>query len=118
MVHLALLVSMVPFVLVHFGLVVEMVHFVELGHKHIAHIGGPKDYNFARQRKNGWLRGLKSSGLKVPLNYEEITELTFDGGKEAMQRAEECHGIAPEQYGSRKKKAADIQALNTRLFYD
>ena len=39
-------------------------------------------------------------------------------GKEAMQRAEECHGIAPEQYGSRKKKAADIQALNTRLFYD
>eukprot|EP00957_Ditylum_brightwellii_P079674 6058735-Ditylum_brightwellii.AAC.1 len=35
-----------------------------------------------------------------------------------MQHAEECHGIAPEQYGSKKKKAADIQALNTRLFYD
>lgn len=36
----------------------------------------------------------------------------------AMQRAEECEGVAPEQYGSRKHKAADIQALNTRLFYD
>eukprot|EP00957_Ditylum_brightwellii_P108709 8292143-Ditylum_brightwellii.AAC.1 len=39
-------------------------------------------------------------------------------GKEAMQRAEECHGISPEQYGSRKKMAANIQALNTLLFYD
>ena len=61
-------------------------HFVKLGHRHIAYIGGPKDYNFARQRKNGWMRGLKSSGIKVPLSYEEMTELTFDGGKEAMQR--------------------------------
>eukprot|EP00957_Ditylum_brightwellii_P065859 4994787-Ditylum_brightwellii.AAC.1 len=36
----------------------------------------------------------------------------------AMASAENLEGMADEQHGSRKKKAADIQALNTRLFYD
>jgi hypothetical protein len=35
-----------------------------------------------------------------------------------MKRAESCGGIAPEQYGSRRQKSADLQALNTRLYYD
>ena len=35
-----------------------------------------------------------------------------------MSQAEILDGIAREQYGSRKAKAADIQALKTRLFYD
>ena len=35
-----------------------------------------------------------------------------------MSQAEILDGIAPEQYGSRKAKASEIQALNTRLFYD
>ena len=61
-------------------------HFIKLGHRHVAYIGGPKDYNFARQRKNGWLRGLQSCGIETPLYYAESTELTFDGGKRAMQR--------------------------------
>eukprot|EP00957_Ditylum_brightwellii_P022700 1712325-Ditylum_brightwellii.AAC.1 len=39
-------------------------------------------------------------------------------GQEAMRRAEIMHGIAPEQFGSRREKSADLQALNTRLFYD
>eukprot|EP00957_Ditylum_brightwellii_P201642 15326568-Ditylum_brightwellii.AAC.2 len=39
-------------------------------------------------------------------------------GRFAMELAEGNGGIAEEQYGSRKHKAADIQALNTRLFYD
>ena len=39
-------------------------------------------------------------------------------GRLLLQRAEECGGLAPEQYGSRKHKAADVQALNTRLFFD
>ena len=36
----------------------------------------------------------------------------------AMSQAEALDWIAPEQYGSRKEKSADIQAPNTRLFYD
>ena len=35
-----------------------------------------------------------------------------------MNQAENIEGIAPEHYESRKSKAADVQALNTRLFYD
>ena len=39
-------------------------------------------------------------------------------GRISMSQAEILDGIAREQYGSRKAKAADIQALKTRLFYD
>ena len=39
-------------------------------------------------------------------------------GRLLLGRAEECGGLAPEQYGSRRHKAADVQALNTRLFFD
>eukprot|EP00957_Ditylum_brightwellii_P031644 2400093-Ditylum_brightwellii.AAC.1 len=39
-------------------------------------------------------------------------------GRGAMRRAEACGGVAPEQFGSRRYKLADLQALNTRLFYD
>eukprot|EP00957_Ditylum_brightwellii_P154326 11744250-Ditylum_brightwellii.AAC.1 len=35
-----------------------------------------------------------------------------------MHRAEIIGGIAMEQYGSRKNQAADLQALNTCLFFD
>ena len=35
-----------------------------------------------------------------------------------MKTAKDLDVLAPEQYGSRKAKAIDIQALNTRLFYD
>ena len=36
----------------------------------------------------------------------------------AMIQSESIDGIAPEWYGTQKAKATDIQALNTRLFYD
>eukprot|EP00957_Ditylum_brightwellii_P143857 10961713-Ditylum_brightwellii.AAC.1 len=39
-------------------------------------------------------------------------------GKDAMRRAEACIGVAPEQFKSQHNKSADLQALNTRLFYD
>jgi hypothetical protein len=39
-------------------------------------------------------------------------------GRELMKRAEAHHGIAKEQYGSRKKHASADQALNKRLTFD
>ena len=39
-------------------------------------------------------------------------------GRTATRRPKNINGLAPEQYGSRKAKAEDIQALITRLFYD
>ena len=35
-----------------------------------------------------------------------------------MKTVKEFKALTPKQYGSRKYKAADIQTLNTRLFYD
>ena len=35
-----------------------------------------------------------------------------------MEKPEDCMGIAMEQYGSKQKHAADIQALNTKLYYN
>ncbi len=39
-------------------------------------------------------------------------------GRALMANAEKHKALAPEQYGSRKGKAAGIQCLNKRLFYD
>eukprot|EP00957_Ditylum_brightwellii_P096743 7368025-Ditylum_brightwellii.AAC.1 len=39
-------------------------------------------------------------------------------GKDAMNRAENCGSIAPEQFESKKEKSADLLALNTQLYYN
>ena len=39
-------------------------------------------------------------------------------GRISTRQAYTLEGITPEQYGSRREKAADIQALKTRLFYE
>ena len=61
-------------------------HLAGLGHSRIAHIGGPSLYNFARQRAEGWRRGLSEAGLDFWPDYGETTELSFEGGRAAMQR--------------------------------
>ena len=66
---------------------VEMTAYLaSLGHQRIAHIGGPPMYNFARQRADGWKRGLNDAGLEETAGYAESTELSFDGGNAAMNR--------------------------------
>ena len=61
-------------------------HLVSLGHKRIAHIGGSPLYNFARQRADGWRRGLREAGLEIIENFGEATDLSFEGGCAAMER--------------------------------
>jgi len=39
-------------------------------------------------------------------------------GRAVMRNAETLDEVAPEQYGSRSRKAAGTQCLNKRLFYD
>ncbi len=45
-----------------------------LGHQTIAHVHSPLDFNFATQRKKGFLIGMKEAGLHVDLN------MVIDGG--------------------------------------
>ena len=59
-------------------------HFISLGHKKIAHIGGPSIYNFSIQRKSGWEKGMWEVGFSVPNEYLQIAELSFEGGMKAM----------------------------------
>ena len=61
-------------------------HLVSLGHGRIAHIGGSPLYNFARQRADGWRRGLREAGLEIREHYAEVTDLSFEGGCAAMER--------------------------------
>jgi LacI family transcriptional regulator len=61
-------------------------HFASLGHRRIAHIAGPEVYNFARQRTDGWRRGIGEAGLDPHSAPLEMTDLSFEGGKAAMQR--------------------------------
>ena len=59
-------------------------HFISLGHKKIAHIGGPSIYNFSIQREVGWRKALSEKGLSVSSKYFQVAELTFEGGMKAM----------------------------------
>ena len=61
-------------------------YLASLGHRRIAHIGGPPVYNFARQRAEGWKKGLQTAGLELTAGYHEATELSFEGGEAAMAR--------------------------------
>jgi DNA-binding LacI/PurR family transcriptional regulator len=41
-------------------------HLIDLGHEHIAHISGPRDWYQAQAREGGWRKSLHTAGLAVP----------------------------------------------------
>lgn len=59
-------------------------HFVSLGHRKIAHICGPKVYNFSIQRIEGWKKALFEIGIQIKSDFLQVADLSFDGGKIAM----------------------------------
>ena len=59
-------------------------HFYNLGHRWIAHIGGPVRFNFSNQRLEGWKKGLDHFGLQVPNEYHQVSELNFESGVNSM----------------------------------
>ncbi len=61
-------------------------HFISLGHKKIAHIGGPNIYNFSIQRESGWRKAIAEAGYCSPNEYLQIAELSFEGGMKAMDK--------------------------------
>lgn len=61
-------------------------HFVSLGHRRIAHIGGGEAYNFAAQRAQGWRDALVEAGIPVDPDLHEEVELSYADGAAAMQR--------------------------------
>ena len=55
------------------------------------------------------LRPVLMFDIEANLHNKHLGELT-------METVEQINALTPEQYGTRKAKAADIQALNTRIF--
>jgi len=49
-----------------FGAVLATRHLLELGHKTVFHISGPRDWIEAQQRILGWRRTLEQAGAQVP----------------------------------------------------
>ena len=60
-------------------------HFIALGHRRIAHIGGQESYNFSVQRANGWRDALEKAGITVDPDLHQKVELSYAGGAFAMQ---------------------------------
>lgn len=61
-------------------------HLAQLGHRKIALIGGPANFNFAISRKQGYEQGMHESGLSVLDPYIEESAMTTAGGEKAMTR--------------------------------
>jgi len=60
-------------------------HLVGLGHRAIAHIHGPLDYNFSVSRRAGYRRGLLENNLDLNPAWEAKSDMSVDGGYRAMR---------------------------------
>ena len=60
--------------------------FISLGHRKIAHICGPKVYNFFIQRIEGWKKVLFETGIQIKSDFLQVADLSFDIGKIAMDK--------------------------------
>lgn len=58
-------------------------HLARLGHRRIGFIGASMEYQFAQERLDGYLRGLKQNGLAQDPDIIEIAEFTDEGGASA-----------------------------------
>ena len=58
-------------------------HLARLGHRRIGFIGAPLQYQFAQERLDGYMRGLKHNGLDQDADLVQIAEFSDDGGTAA-----------------------------------
>lgn len=61
-------------------------HLIELGHRRIAFIGGPRDHPDALARFNGFRAALDAAGLDCPARLVVPGNFTEDGGRQAGER--------------------------------
>lgn len=61
-------------------------HLIKIGHKKIAIINSDEKFLYARERRQGYERALKESGLDINLDWIYTTDnLEFDSGRQAMK---------------------------------
>ncbi|MEM7471734.1 MAG: substrate-binding domain-containing protein [Pseudomonadota bacterium] len=61
-------------------------HLTGLGHRHIAFVGSPLQYEFAQSRLDGYLQGLKVNGLTHDPDLIQIADISDAGGERATRQ--------------------------------
>lgn len=69
------------------GMAMAVRHLIEIGHRRIAHLGGPAGVSTAADRRNGFRAALRAAGLE-PDEAPSVTAdaYTEEAGRQAMQR--------------------------------
>ena len=61
-------------------------HLKALGHRSIAFISGPAQFSSSVRRRDAFLAGMKSCGLRVRKEWISVGDLHVEGGRAAMRR--------------------------------
>ena len=67
-------------------------HLLQQGHRHILHIGGPRDVMSAMERAAGWRRALKEAGIAPQKDWHIFTEYEVAPAFEAANAIFTCSG--------------------------
>ncbi len=60
-------------------------HLVDLGHEHIAFIGGPKDFTLCKERLKGFRKVLRKAGLEAPARHVQFGEFKLASGYQTVK---------------------------------
>lgn len=68
------------------GAAIATQHLVELGHKRVAMISGPRHLSNARKRLDAFRKTLRTAGLTIPEAYVEFGDFREQSGRTAAER--------------------------------
>lgn len=60
-------------------------HLIELGHRRIGFVSGPRDFYSATEREQGFRKALRSGGIELPSAYVREGDYGFDSGVRAAE---------------------------------
>ncbi|WP_163580659.1 LacI family DNA-binding transcriptional regulator [Gracilibacillus saliphilus] len=61
-------------------------HLIDIGHQHIAFIGGSTELTVTLDRLNGYKSAIKEAGLPLPNEYKVHAEFLKSGGRDAVEQ--------------------------------
>ena len=67
------------------GIVAAAEHLLTLGHKRLAHVAGPLNLKTSRDRRDAFLSGLATGGIRPEDVLVATADLTIDGGRKAWR---------------------------------
>ncbi|MFV8817568.1 LacI family DNA-binding transcriptional regulator [Haliea sp. E17] len=65
-------------------------HLIDLGHSHIAFLGGPKDFSLCKERLKGFRREMRRAGLSAPSSHIQYGEFKLASGYSEAKSVLQC----------------------------